>query len=91
MTEQEREQGRGIPIRYIEFCKAVGRLAREYKLTDLNASFRPGVFEDWYETVEMSWASGRHYDGANRVTITSSKRIVTTVDTESTNEVNHAN
>lgn len=71
-----------IPQRYIDFCKAVGRLAREYELRDLTASFKPGFDDLWRERVEMSWASGRHFADAGKVAITSTRHLNTTVDTE---------
>lgn len=71
-----------IPQRYIDFCKAVGRLAREYKLRNLTAQFNPGFDDLWRERVEMSWASGRHFADVNKVSITSTRHLNTTVDTE---------
>lgn len=71
-----------IPERYIDFCRAVGRLAKEYKLHDLTAGFNPGFNDPWRERIEMSWASGRHYADINKVSITSTRHLNTTVDTE---------
>lgn len=70
-----------IPQRYIDFCKAVGRLAREHKLRNLTMQFNPGFDDIWREQIEMSWASGRHYADAGKVSITSTRRLNTTVDT----------
>lgn len=71
-----------IPQHYIDFCKAVGRLAKEYKLRNVTAKFNPGFDSPWREQIEMSWDSGRHYADVNKVHITSVRNLNTDIDTE---------
>lgn len=48
-----------IPQRYVDFCKAVARLAKEHKLRNLTAKFNPGFDSPWREQIEMSWERRR--------------------------------
>lgn len=50
-----------IPEKYLEFCKAVGRLCREAGLHDFTGSFSPPLFAgDWRNKIEFHWEQGRH-------------------------------
>lgn len=74
------ENNSDIPQRYVDFCRAVSRLAKEYKLHNLKADFNPDFDDPWHERIEMFWASGRHYADVNKVHITSTRYLNTTVE-----------
>lgn len=60
-TTNNQPTGEPIPEKYLEFCKAVGRLCREAGLHDFTGSFRPALFAgDWRNKIEFHWEQGRH-------------------------------
>ena len=69
-----------IPKEHQEFCKAVARLCREYKLQDFAAQYSPGHADPWDARIEFSWASGRHFADIGKVSIVSTLRVHTDVD-----------
>lgn len=73
-----------IPEKYVEVCRAIGKIAKEAGLHDLQVTFRPGFSDSlhWSEQIQMSWVSGRHFADINKVNITSTQRLQTTVTTE---------
>ena len=69
-----------IPENHQEFCKAVGRLCREYKVAQFNGSFRPGYRDPWSGEIAFSWSAGRHEVDTEKINIQSQVSISTTID-----------
>ena len=59
-----------IPERYVEFCKAVARLAQEADLDRLTLEFKPGFDDEaWRDPIRAVWTQGRHGEDARSLTV----------------------
>ena len=70
-----------IPEKHIRFCQAIGRLAREYGLSELSGSFHD--MELSIANVKMitfSWTSGRHNADTGNIGIHTEAWLTTRVD-----------
>ena len=72
-----------IPDRYVEFCKEVGRLAREMDVSRCQVQITPGVFDEWRGEVVCNWSQGRHGADRDNLTVTSSRLIHVNIGDES--------
>lgn len=69
-----------IPEKYIEFCKAVAKMARDAGLDSVGLTIHPGFhdrFSDggWNDTIQMNWNMGRHGDDSRNMAITSTVTV----------------
>lgn len=73
-----------IPLRHQEFCKAVAKLALEHGLDKFHGSFTPGFkdSDDWQDQIEFTWDQGRHGEDADRIFMSSTKRVWTRLGPE---------
>ena len=70
-----------IPIKHIRFCQAVGRLAREYGLSNLSGSFHDlSSAQANIRTISFSWDSGRHNAEVGNIGIHAESWLTTRVD-----------
>lgn len=79
MDEKMADEKIEIPQSHQDFCKAVGKLAREHNLERFGGSFRPGFGDPWGETIEFSWEQGRHGEDSDQIKIWSTKRVNTRI------------
>lgn len=68
-----------IPQKYVDFCKAVTKLAAELDLNNLGLNFIPGYHDAWRDQIVMRWDSGRHGEDMTRLTVTSTVTLRTEV------------
>ena len=72
-----------IPEKPIRFCQAVGRLAREYGLSQLSGSFHDfSLSNAGIKTITFVWTSGRHNVKAGNISIHAEAWLTTKVDEE---------
>lgn len=69
-----------IPQQHIEFCKAVAKLATEFKLNSVGLTFQPGYQDQWHDQIQMSWTQGRHGAERNNLTVTSTVQVRAAID-----------
>lgn len=73
-----------IPERYVQLCRDIGKLCKSAGLSRFGASFTPGSWRmgdepRWGSQIQMVWDSGRHGDGADRIVLTSTVDVHTTI------------
>jgi hypothetical protein len=64
-----------IPDRFVDFCKEVGRLAREMDVTNCDVKITPAWNDEWRGEVTCHWTRGRHGADRDKLTVTTSRRI----------------
>ncbi len=80
-----------IPQKYQDFCRAVGRLAREHGLSDFYGKFSPPTLAtDWHNIIEFTWTQGRHGVDAANISITSQVWLSSKIDEIPREEVAHS-
>lgn len=75
-----------IPEELQEVCKAIAKVAKEYKLTNLSGKFSPDYGSRWRDDVHFNWTSGRHGAESNTLRISSQVWVVTDVETTDSKE-----
>ena len=78
-----KENSGEIPDRFVDFCKEVGRLAREMDVTNCDVKITPSWDDEWSGEVTCHWTRGRHGADRNKLTVTSSRRISVNLADES--------
>ena len=68
-----------IPVHHQEFCKAIARVAREHGMENFSGSYRPKFRDAWHDQINFSWEQGRHGEDSDRLHITSSMHVHTTL------------
>lgn len=75
------ERATPIPEKYVEFCRAVARMARDAGIERVGLSIHPG-FDDrftkdggWNDPIQMNWEMGRHGDDSRNMAITSTVTV----------------
>lgn len=67
-----------IPQPHIEFCQAVARLCRDYKMNNCDLSYDPELLHDpWPSKIHMRWQQGRHGEESDRMSIHSDVTVQT--------------
>jgi len=69
-----------IPDHHIAFCKAIAKLCREYKMDRVGLNYRPPFQDTWRDEIQMVWEQGRHGEASDKLSITSTVRVHTTLD-----------
>lgn len=76
-----------IPEKYVEFCRAVARMARDAGIDRVGLTIHPG-FEDrrsgggWGDPIQMNWEMGRHGDDSRNMAITSTVLVRAALSSE---------
>ena len=72
-----------IPEKHIRFCQAVGRLAREFGLSELSGNFHDYLISNAnIKMITFNWTSGRHNDSTGNIGIHAEAWLTTKVDEE---------
>lgn len=84
MVDAPSEPKIDIPTPHQEFCKVVAKLARDHGLSRFSGMFMPGYKDqsNWQDQIEFSWEEGRHGEDADRIFISSTKRVWTRIGPE---------
>lgn len=66
-----------IPEKYVEFCRALARVAREHNMDSLHGNFRPEFGDNWNEDINFTWKQGRHGEDSDELFVQSNVRVYT--------------
>ena len=73
---------RNIPEKHVEFCRWVGRMAKDAGLSNFRLQFRPNALDFFHDEINATWEAGRHGADADKLFIESTVRIHTTITAE---------
>jgi hypothetical protein len=68
-----------IPASHLDFCREVGRLAKEHRLNRVTITFQPGFRDEWRDQISATWESGRHEEEVGIIHVESTVRVHTSI------------
>lgn len=71
--------GSAIPARHLDFCREVGRLAKEHGLNRVTITLQPGFRDEWRDQISATWEQGRHGEDAGQIYVESTVRVHTKI------------